>query len=75
MYREGSHVNIVKELEEMLGRESFPPNNEDQYYELPPAGYVQTHVTEQAVERALYSQSVNIAPDPEKHSFGAIRRL
>jgi hypothetical protein len=59
----------------MLRRESFPPNDNDQYYELPPAGSAHTRVTEQAVERALHSQSVKKAPGPDKLSFGAIQLL
>jgi len=32
-------------------------------------------LTEQAVERALFSQSVGKAPGPDKLSFGALRLL
>jgi hypothetical protein len=63
------------EKEEMLRHESFPPNDGDQYYELPRAGSAHTRVTEQAVERALYSQSVKKAPGPDKLPFGSIRLL
>jgi hypothetical protein len=73
--REGKQANTATEKEEMLRRESFPPNDNDQYYELPPAGSAHTRVTEQAVERALHSQSVKKAPGPDKLSFGAIRLL
>jgi len=59
----------------MLRREYFPQNNDDQYYELPPARRAQTRVTGQAVERALYSQAVKKASGPGKLSFGAIRLL
>jgi len=38
-------------------------------------GTVHTCVTEQAVERALFSQSIKQAPGPDKLSFGAIRLL
>jgi len=48
--REGKHANTSQEKEEMLRREPFPPNDDDQYYELPPAGRAHTRVTEQAVE-------------------------
>ena len=58
-----------------MRNESFLPNNNDQYYELPPAGSAHTRVTKQHVERALYSQSVMRAPGPDKLSFGAIRLL
>ena len=73
--REGKQANTSLEKGEMLRHESFPPNDGDQYYELPPAGSAHTRVTEQAVERALYSQSVKKAPGPDKLSFGAIRLL
>jgi hypothetical protein len=69
------HVNIATENEEMLRRESFPQNNDDQNYELPPAGCVHKQVSEQAFERALHSQSVMIAPGPDKLTFGAIHML
>jgi len=73
--REGKQVNTSLEKEEMLMHESFPPNDDDQYYELPPAGSANTRVTEQAVERALFSKSVKKAPGPDKLSFGAIQLL
>jgi len=75
MDREGKQANTSLEKEEMLRHESFPPNDGDQYYGIPPAGCSHTRVTEQAVERALYSQSVKKAPGPDKLSFGAIRLL
>jgi len=52
--REGTQANTAIEKEEMLRLESFPMNDDDQYYELPPAGSAHTNVTEKAVERALY---------------------
>jgi hypothetical protein len=70
--REGKQENTSLEKEEMLRHESFPLNDGDQYYKLPPAGSAHTCVTEQAFERALYSQSVKKAPGPDKLSFGAI---
>jgi hypothetical protein len=48
--REGKKANTSLEKQEMLRHESFPPNDGDQYYELPPAGTAYTGVTEQAVE-------------------------
>ena len=33
---EGKQANPSLVKEEMLRRESFPPNDDDQYYELPP---------------------------------------
>jgi hypothetical protein len=71
--RQGS--NTSQEKEEMLRRESFPPNDDDKYYELPSGGSPQTCVTEEAVERAVLSQSVKKAPGPEKLSFGTIHLL
>jgi hypothetical protein len=47
-------------------------NDGDQYFELPPAGQAHEHITEQLVERALFSQSVKQAPGPDKLSMGAI---
>ena len=65
----------MAEKEKMLRGESFPMNDGDQYYELPPAGQAHERITEQLVERALFSQSVKKAPGPDKLSFGAIRLL
>ena len=59
----------------MLRHESVPPNDGEQYYELPPAGSAHTLVTEQAVGRIRLSQSVKKAPGPDKLSFGVIRLL
>jgi len=73
--RYGKQANTSVGNEEMLRHESFPPNDGDQYYELPSAGSAHTRVTEQAVERALSSQSVMKAPGPDKLSFGAVRLL
>jgi len=70
--RDGKHGNTSLEKGEMLRPNSFPPNNGDQYYKLPPAGSAHTHVTEQAVERALSCQSVKKAPGTDKQLCGAI---
>ena len=51
--REGKQENTATEKEEMPRRKSFPLNDDDHYYELPPAASAHTHVTEQAVERGL----------------------
>ena len=51
--REGKQANRKLENEEMPRRESFPPNDDDKYYELPPAGRPHTRVTDQTVEQAL----------------------
>jgi hypothetical protein len=53
--REGKQANTSFENEGMLRRESFPPNHDYQYYELPPAGSAHTHVTDQAVQPAQCS--------------------
>jgi hypothetical protein len=71
--REGKQANTAIEKEEMLRLESFPLNDDDQYYELPPAGSADTTVTEKGVVQALSSQSVKEAPGPDKLSFGAVR--
>jgi len=71
--RDGKQANTSLKKEEMLRHESFPPNDGDQYYELLPAGSEHTRVTEQAVERAIFSQSVQKAPGPDKMALGAIR--
>jgi len=73
--REGKQANTSLEKEEMLSFESFPLDDNDQYYELPPAGSAHTRVTEQALEQALFSQSVKTTPGPDKLSFGAILLL
>jgi len=73
--REGKPANTAIEQEEMLRLESFPLNDDDQFYELPPAGSADMKVTEKAVERAPYSQSVKKAPGRDKLSFGAVRLL
>jgi hypothetical protein len=67
--RDNKQANTWLEKEEMLRYKSFPPNDGDQYYELPPAGSAHTRVTEQAVERASFSQSVKKAQEPDKLSF------
>jgi hypothetical protein len=69
---ERKQANISLENEEMRRRESIPLNDNDQYYELPPAGSAHSRVTEQAVERELFSQSVTKSPGPDKLSFSAI---
>jgi hypothetical protein len=63
------------EKEEILRHESFPLNDGDQYYKIPAARSAHTRVTEQAVEQALFSQSVKKSPGPDKLSIGAIRLL
>jgi len=48
--RNGKQANTVTEKEEILSRDSFPPNEHDHYFELPPVGQVHQSVTEQVVE-------------------------
>jgi hypothetical protein len=60
--RDGEEANSSLEKEEMLRHESFPTNNSDQYYELPTAAKAHPCDTDQAGERALFSQSVEQAP-------------
>jgi hypothetical protein len=73
--REGKQANTIAAKEEMLRRESFPLNDGDQYYELPPAGQAHECIAEQSVGLALFSQSVMTAPGRDNLSFGAIRVL
>jgi len=73
--RDGRQANTITEKEETLRRESFPSNEHDQYFELLPAGEAHQSVTEHAVERALFAQSIGKAPGPDKLSFGAVRLL
>ena len=47
---DGKQAITSLEKVEMLMHESFPPNDGDQYYQLPPVGSGNTHVTEQAVK-------------------------
>jgi len=72
---EGKQANTAMEKEEMLILESSPPNDNCQHYEEPPAESPLTHVTKQAVKRAIYSQSVQETPGPQKLTFGAMRLL
>ena len=67
--REGKQANTMAEKEIMLRGGFFPLNDGDQYYELPPAGHAHERITEQLVERALFSQSVKTTPGPDKLSF------
>jgi len=64
--REGKQANRSLEKEEMLRCKSIPPNDDDQYYELPPTVSAHTPVIDQAVEEARCSQSVKNAPGPDK---------
>jgi hypothetical protein len=72
MDREGKQANTAIEKKEMLRLECFALNDDDQYYELQPAGSAHKKGTEKVVERALYSQTVKKAPGADKLSFGAV---
>jgi hypothetical protein len=53
--REGTQAITSLEKEKMLRHGSIPPNDDNQYYEVPPAGRAHTTVAKQAVERVLFS--------------------
>lgn len=53
----------------MVTQNSFPINNVEQYYKLPPAGQAQECITKHLVKQVLFSQSVKNAPGPDKLSF------
>jgi len=48
--REGKHAKTMAEKEKMIRGDSFPMNDGDQYYELPPRGQAHEGITEQLVE-------------------------
>jgi len=73
--RDGKQANTITEKEDMLRRESIPPNEQEQHFELPPAGQAHQSVTEQAVERALLAQAAGKAPGLDTLCFGAVRLL
>jgi len=70
--RDGQQSNTITEKEAMLRRESFPPNEHDQYFKLPLAGQVHHSLTEEAVERAIFAQVVGKAPGPDTLCFGPL---
>ena len=55
--REGKQANTSFVQEEILRNKSFPPNDGEQYYELPPAVSPHTRATEEVVQRPLYCKS------------------
>jgi len=73
--RDGQQANTITKMDEMLQRESFPPNDYDQFFELSLAGQEHQSITEHVIERAPFSQSVRNAPGPDTPLFGAIRLL
>jgi len=74
-HREDKKTNTLLEKEGILRVESYHPNCDDQYDELPRAGMAHMIVTEQSVERALCSRSVKKAPGPDKLMFAATQLL
>jgi hypothetical protein len=72
---EGKQANTIAEKEEMFRGESFSLNNENKYYELPPTGLGNEHITEQSVERPMFSYSVKKSTGIDKLSFGALQLL
>jgi len=44
--RDGKHANTLTKKEEMPRWESFPPNEHNQYFELPPVAQAHQSVTE-----------------------------
>jgi len=73
--RKGMQEYPAMEKKEMLRHKCFPVNNDDQYCKLRAAGSAHPYITKQAVEPALYSQSVTKAPSPGKLSIGGIQVL
>ena len=53
--RVGKQANTIAEKEEILRGESFPLNDGDQYDELPAAGQAEERISDQLVERSLFS--------------------
>jgi len=47
---QGKQANTSLEKEDKMRREAFPPNDDDHYYPLPPAGTAHTRVTEHPVK-------------------------
>jgi len=70
--RYGIHVNTITEKGEILRQVSFPLHKHDRYCELPQGRQVHQSVTEQAVNHALFMQSIRKAPGPDKLSFRTV---
>jgi len=70
--RDGTHADTITKREEMQRRESFPLHEHDQYIEQLPAGQALQSLTQQAVEPALFAQSVRNARVPDKLCSGAV---
>jgi len=73
--REEMKPNTSQQKVEMLWREFFPLNDDDKYYQLPPAGSEHTPFRAQAVGLVVFTQSVISAPGLDNLSFGAILLL
>jgi len=63
---DGMQASTITEQDEMFRRESFLPNEYNQYLPGPLAGHSHQSVTEQAVKGAIFLQSVQIAPGPDE---------
>ena len=74
-HRDGKQPGTIIEKEEMPRQESFPPNNHNQYFELPPAGQAHLSVTEQTVKWAPFAELVETAPYVDKLFSEALRLL
>jgi hypothetical protein len=73
--KDAKQAITITEKDEMPKGESFPPIEHDQYFKLPPAAQAHQSGSKQAVEQALFSQSIRIAPGQDKLSFGAVHLL
>jgi hypothetical protein len=72
---DGKQANTISEKEEMLRQESFPQNEHNQYFEMPPAGHAHQSVAEEVVKEDLFAQSVGKARGPDRLSQGAVHLL
>jgi len=72
---EGMQAITLNKNEEFLRCQAFPPNEHDQYFELPLPGQAHLSVTEQAVQHALFLQSVGKTPRLEKLSVVSVHLL
>jgi hypothetical protein len=66
--REGKQEKTATEMQEILRRQSFPPNDDDQYFEPPRVGNPHRGVTEHAVQRP-YWVNQSKCPGPRQAAF------
>jgi hypothetical protein len=71
-HRNGTQVIILPVTKEFVRRQSFPPNEHTQYFELPLPGQALQSITEQEVQQAPFVQSTGKAPVPDKLSVGFV---